>query len=199
VAFAFSGFSIMWATRLQIMRSMFSIQIGLPLLYHRYVKATDIILAKGIIISFTTTLSFFIFLPFLIFFDFIDFPENVSLVVWSWILTQWYAFNFALITGAIAALYTIGNKICLVLNVGHAFITGCFYMVYWFSKSIQKILVLLPMVNACEMMRDGMFGSLCTTHYNIPYIILCNLALTYIGLVFCRKCANISSFKGLNG
>lgn len=197
VAFAFSGFSIMWATRLQIIRAMGSIQAGFPLLYHRHVRPTDIILAKGILLAFTSTMSFLVALPLLYHFEFMEPPEDISLIMYAWVLAQWYALTFSLITGAIAALYAAGQRIALVLNISHAFITSAFYMVDWFPKTIQDILLVFPMVNACEMMRDGMFGRLCTTYYDVPYIIFCNLLLTYIGLVFCRKCANISSFLGI--
>lgn len=194
VAFAVSGFSIMWAARLQIMRAAPIILASTPLLYHRHVKTTDIVIARGIIQVFSTTLSFLVLLPVLIILNFMDIPVDITLVVMSWVLVQWYAFAFALIVGPVAVLYSVGMRISVVLNVAHAFITGSFYMVDWFPTSYHKYMLYMPMVNACEMMRDGMFGNICTTHYNISFIIFCNVLLTYVGLAFCRKCANSSSF-----
>ena len=194
VAFAVSGFAIMWAIRLQIMRTMPVILGGVPLLYHRYVKTTDIVLAKGILLVFSSTLSFFVLVPALVLLGIMEVPVNILLVATSWFLVQWYALAFSLIVGPLSALYSAGLRISIILGVLHAFSTGAFYMIDWFPKEYHKPLLYLPMLNACEMMRDGMFGDICTTHYSVLYIVFFNIFLTYVGLVFCRKCANRSSF-----
>jgi ABC-type polysaccharide/polyol phosphate export permease len=43
------------------------------------------------------------------------------------------------------------------------------------------------MLNALEYLREGWFGSVMKAHYDIPYVIVFNLILTFTGLSLVRQ------------
>jgi capsular polysaccharide transport system permease protein len=47
---------------------------------------------------------------------------------------------------------------------------------------MQKVVLLLPMVHGTEMLREGYFGDVVPTHYDIGYMASCCLVLSLVGL-----------------
>jgi hypothetical protein len=43
------------------------------------------------------------------------------------------------------------------------------------------------MLNALEYLREGWFGSMFRAHYDVLYVVLCNLLLTFAGLSLVRQ------------
>ncbi len=43
------------------------------------------------------------------------------------------------------------------------------------------------MLNMLEYLREGWFGSLFRAHYDIPYVIVWNTFLTFVGLSLARQ------------
>lgn len=185
-AFAISAYSIMWGVRFHIQRTMGVLRANIPLLYHRHVKIFDIFAARGVVQCLTTTVSFLLFIP-MIMMGIVEFPQSPSLVVYSWIFVQWYGVCFSFIVNSLIGLYKAGYRIGMVIAAVHIWITGAFIMVDWLPVEYQKYALIFPMVNATEMMRDGLFGNMVTTHYSIGYIFVSNVLLTYVALIFCRK------------
>ena len=70
--------------------------------------------------------------------------------------------------------------------VGRFPLSGAAFMVDPFPKAAQDWLLLVPMVNGAEMMRDGYFGSLVRSHYDAGYLALWCLGLTVFGLAQTR-------------
>jgi capsular polysaccharide transport system permease protein len=185
-AFVMSGYCIFWGVRFQMMKIIAVIPRNRSLLYHKYVKLIDLMFGSTIIQCATTSLSFLLFIP-LILYGVIGFPESPHLVVGSWFLVLWYGMALAFIVGATTGLFKLGQKYAMIINVVHIWITGAFFMVDWFPETYRNILLVFPMVNATEMMRDGLFGSVVQTHYSVSYVVICNIVLTYVGLVMIRK------------
>ena len=42
------------------------------------------------------------------------------------------------------------------------------------------------MVHALELIREGFFGNVVRTHYDMTYMAICNLVLTLFGLILLR-------------
>jgi hypothetical protein len=43
------------------------------------------------------------------------------------------------------------------------------------------------MLNALEYMREGWFGSMMHAHYDIPYVVVFNMILSFTGLSLLRQ------------
>lgn len=186
VAFAISGYSILWGVRFHINRSLGVLQANRPLLYHRNVKIIDIFIARGFVQTLTTTMSVVLLIP-MILFRVIAFPDTPFLVVFSWFFVQWYGLSMSIVANSITGLTSFGGKIAALLGVLHIWITGAFFMVEWIPVEYQKYVLVFPMVHATEMMRDGLFGSMVLTHYSVAYLFISNIVVTYIALVMWMK------------
>ncbi|MDQ7830300.1 MAG: ABC transporter permease [Desulfovibrionaceae bacterium] len=186
VAFAMSGYCVMWGCRFQMMKMMNVVAANRSLLYHRYVKIFDLMLGRSILQICSTSISFLMFAP-IIYIGLVDFPVKPYLVVFSWLAVLWYGWSLGLITSSIYGLVKMGEKICIVIMVLHIWITGAFMMVEWLPPDYRGYYLLFPMVHATEMMRDGLFGNRVTAHYSVLYMVCANMVLTYLGLVLVRK------------
>ena len=54
-------------------------------------------------------------------------------------------------------------------------------------RGSATIVLWLPMLNAIEFLREGWFGSHFRAHYNIPYVLMFNTLLTFVGLSLARQ------------
>jgi ABC-type polysaccharide/polyol phosphate export permease len=52
---------------------------------------------------------------------------------------------------------------------------------------MRDVVLWLPMLNALEYMREGWFGSMMHAHYDIPYVIVFNMILSFTGLSLLRQ------------
>ena len=50
------------------------------------------------------------------------------------------------------------------------------------DKRSLAVVLLLPMVHAVELIREGFFGDVVHTYYDLPYMAACNLVLSLVGL-----------------
>jgi ABC-type polysaccharide/polyol phosphate export permease len=53
-------------------------------------------------------------------------------------------------------------------------------MVDWLPTAAQKAVLFLPMVHGVELVRQGYFGSLVRTHYDMNYFVISCLCLTIL-------------------
>ena len=65
-------------------------------------------------------------------------------------------------------------------------LSGAFYLVDALPNVGKSIVLMIPMVHGSEMLRHGYFGDLIKTHESVEFIIVCNLCLTFFGLLFVK-------------
>ncbi|WP_343040010.1 hypothetical protein [Sphingomonas piscis] len=53
--------------------------------------------------------------------------------------------------------------------------------------NVREVVLWGPQINALEFLREGWFGSLFRAHYDIPYVIIFNLVLSFVGLSLVRQ------------
>jgi ABC-type polysaccharide/polyol phosphate export permease len=61
------------------------------------------------------------------------------------------------------------------------------FLVDALPTQMQKIVLLLPMVNVLEYLRDGWFGSAFVAHYDMEFVLLVNVVMTFVGLSLIRQ------------
>jgi ABC-type polysaccharide/polyol phosphate export permease len=66
-------------------------------------------------------------------------------------------------------------------------LSGAAFLVDALPKAAQDIILYLPMVHGTEYVREAYFGSAITAHYDMGYMALCNMALTFLGLIEVRR------------
>jgi ABC-type polysaccharide/polyol phosphate export permease len=68
-------------------------------------------------------------------------------------------------------------------------LSGAAYMVEWLPQAARPYVLMIPMVHGVEMIRDGFFGHVVRTHYDVGYLISACLVLTLLGLALSRGAA----------
>ena len=67
-------------------------------------------------------------------------------------------------------------------------------MVDWLPTNMQKVVLVLPMVHGTEMLREGFFGNVVPTHYDVGYMAACCLILSLAGLYVVREASRRVEF-----
>jgi ABC-type polysaccharide/polyol phosphate export permease len=67
--------------------------------------------------------------------------------------------------------------------------SGAAFMVEWLPVQFRKVALFLPMVHGTEVLREGWFGGVVRTHYDLKYMGACCLVLTLAGMYVQRLAA----------
>ncbi|KUO51807.1 MAG: sugar ABC transporter permease [Sphingomonadales bacterium BRH_c42] len=186
VAFAVTGYSSVLLWRSMPTRCITAIEPNLPLLYHRNVRLLDVFLARIALEAVGTTISFVGLVLIFWGIEWLDFPENVLKVAGAWLMLGWFGASLALFLGGLAGTSELVEKLWHPAAYLLFPLSGAAFLVTGLPPAAQDAVLLLPMVHGVEYLRDGYFGSLITTRYDIGYMAAWNAALTIAGLLRIR-------------
>lgn len=186
VAFAVTGYSSVLLWRNCSNRCLAAVEANLPLLYHRNVKVIDVYLTRIVLEIAGATASFGILTAFFISIGWMDAPVDVLQVVFGWFMLAWFGTALAMLVGAATAYSDIVEKLWPPATYLLFPLSGAAFMVDWLSPTFQKVVLLLPMVHGVEILREGYFGNVVRTHYDLGYMGVCCLLLSLAGLYLVR-------------
>lgn len=187
VAFAVTGYSTVLLWRNMPTRCVGALTPNLSLLYHRNVRPLDIYLSRLLLEAMGATTSFIFLTLFFNFVGWLELPENMLQVAGGWCMVGWFGLSLGLLIGSLS------EESETVEKLWHPFayllfpLSGAAFLVDALPVQAQKIVLLLPMVNGVEYLREGYFGSKIVAHYDIGYMAAVNLGLTVLGLAEVRK------------
>ena len=184
--FALTGYSTVLLWRNCGNRCSQAITPNLSLLYHRNVRAIDVLVARIILEISGCAISFSGILIVFSLADLIKPPDNVGLVLAGYGMTAWFAASLAIFVCAATELSEVFERFWHPLTYFMLPISGLGFMVDWLPIKYQGLALLVPMVNGCEMLRDGYYGNSTRCHYSVTYLTGWCLALMLIGLVMLR-------------
>jgi ABC-type polysaccharide/polyol phosphate export permease len=187
VAFALTGYSSVLLWRNMPGRCMGAVTANRTLLYHRHVRILDVFIARILLETFAVSGSFVVLTLGFFAAGILELPENVLQVIGGWLLLVWFAAALGLVAGGLSEKWDIVRKLWGPFTYVLLPFAGTAYIVDALPPNMQKIVVWIPMLNALEYMREGWFGSLMHGHYDIPYVMMLNLGLTFIGLSLVRQ------------
>lgn len=186
-AFALTGYSSLIVWRNCSNRVVKAIEANLSLMYHRNVRVIDVFAARIILEVIGATTSIIVLTIIFSSTGLMNYPEDILTAMMGWLLLSWFALALSLVVGAAS------ERTELIERVWHIFtyllfpLSGAAFMVDWLPKSVQTVILWLPMVHGTEMIRHGYFGDVVRTYEEPSYFILCNLILTLIGLSLTRE------------
>jgi ABC-type polysaccharide/polyol phosphate export permease len=186
VAFAITGYSSVLMWRNSVGRCNSAIQQNINLLYHRNVQVIDVFITRIVLEMAGATASFVVLSMFFIAIEWIEPPVDLLLVLLGWLMLAWFGASLSLVIGAATAYSEIVDRIWGPMAYLLFPLSGAAFMVEWLPPAAQKVVLLLPMVHGVEMIRDGYFGNAVRTHYDVGYLALCCLGLTFVGLCLVR-------------
>jgi ABC-type polysaccharide/polyol phosphate export permease len=143
---------------------------------------------SGATVSFTVLSVLFIFVGWM------TTPVDLLEVVFGWIMLAWFATSLALLVGAGTAFSEIVERIWHPAAYLLFPLSGAAFMVDWLPPAMQKVVLLLPMVHGVEMLREGYFGDVVRTHYEVGYMASCCLVLSLAGLYVVRQASQRVEF-----
>ncbi|MDC8772731.1 ABC transporter permease [Roseateles albus] len=186
VAFAITGYSSVLLWRNAVNRCNSGIQSNASLLYHRNVRVIDVFVTRVSLEMAGATASFIILATFFSAIGWIAPPEDPLLVVAGWLMLAWFGAALAMVIGAGTAYSEIVDRLWHPASYLLFPLSGAAFMVDWLPASLQKVVLILPMVHGVELVREGYFGATVRTHHDMAYMATINLVLTLLGLFLVR-------------
>jgi ABC-type polysaccharide/polyol phosphate export permease len=185
-AFALTGYSSVLLWRNMPSRCIKAVEPNLALMYHRNVKVVDVYMSRLILEAAGATISFVVLSLIFISIGWVEPPEDLLKIAVAWSLLTWFGFSLALVVGAYSETTEIIEKLWSPLSYLTFPLSGAAFLVDALPKNAQDLLLLVPMVHGAEMLRDGYFGSMVRSHYDVGYLILSCASLSLLGLAKVR-------------
>lgn len=186
VAFAVTGYSSVLLWRNMPTRCINAVEPNLALMYHRNVKVLDIYLARLLLEGGGATISFVVLSVVFVSIGWMRPPQDVLQIAGAWALLAWFGAALAILLGAYSEVTEIVEKLWHPASYLLFPLSGAAFLVDAFPPEVREVLLLIPMVNGAEMLREGYFGSQVTSHYDASYLALWCTALTVLGLAKLR-------------
>lgn len=181
-AFALTGYSTVLLWRNMPNRCVGAIAPNFSLMYHRNVRVLDIFLSRVALEAIGATMSFVTLGTIFNFLELVGPPENPIEIVQAWLLTAWFGAAFAMFLGALSEKSEMVEKLWHPAAYLLFPLSGAAYLVDALPKDFQNAALWLPMVNGVEMLREGYFGSKIVAHYDLSYLVTCNMVLSLFAL-----------------
>src|ERR1700730_2898389 len=187
VAFAVTGYSSVLMWRNSASRASSAVLQNKPLLYHRNVQIIDVLLTRTVLEIGGATASFIVLTLFFVYIGWMPMPVDLLKVLLGWFMLAWFGSSLALLIGAGTAFSEIVERLWHPAAYLLFPLSGAAFMVEWMPINLQKYVLLLPMVHGTEILREGFFGNVVKTHYDVGYMAACCLVMTLGGLYLVRQ------------
>jgi capsular polysaccharide transport system permease protein len=194
VAFAVTGYSAVLMWRNSASHAAGAVAQNKPLLFHRNVQVMDVLLTRIVLEIGGATASFIVLSLLFIFVGWMPPPVDLLQVLSGWLMLAWFGASLALLIGAGTAFSDIVGRVWPPVAYLLFPLSGAAFMVDWLPVGMQKVVLLLPMVHGTEMLREGFFGNVVPTHYDVGYMASCCLVLSLVGLHLVRQASRRLEF-----
>jgi capsular polysaccharide transport system permease protein len=194
VAFAVTGYSSVLMWRNSASHASGAVAQNKPLLFHRNVQVMDVLLTRIILEIGGATTSFIVLSLLFIFVGWMPPPVDLLQVLCGWLMLAWFGASLALLIGAGTAFTEVVERLWPPAAYLLFPLSGAAFMVEWLPVGLQKFVLLLPMVHGTEMLREGFFGNVVPTHYDLAYMASCCLVLSLAGLYLLREASRRLEF-----
>ncbi|MCW2338520.1 ABC-2 type transport system permease protein/capsular polysaccharide transport system permease protein [Sphingobium sp. B2D3A] len=187
VAFALTGYSSLLMWRNMPNRCIRAIHSNTSLLFHRVVRTTDVYAAR-LLLEFGGTSASFVILGIGFWtFEWLLPPEDALQVLGGWLMLGWFGVGLALVLGSLSERSDLVERIWPPFSYFLFPFSGAAFLADSIPERMREILLYLPMLNCIEFLREGYFGSKITAHYDMEYVAVFNLLLTFFGLGLVRS------------
>ena len=114
-------------------------------------------------------------------------PEDSLQVTFGWMLLAWFGAGLALTVGGLSEKFDVFGRLWGPFSYLMFPLSGVAFIADALPPNLREIVLWLPQLNALEIMREGWFGSLMRAHYDLAYLCIFNLLLTFAGLSLVRQ------------
>lgn len=186
VAFAVTGYSSMMMWRNMPGRCIGALSSNKSLLFHRQVRPLDVYLARTLL-EFVGSSAAFVFLIAAFWsVEWMNLPEDALQVLGGWLMLAWFGMGLAWLLGTLSERSDLVEKLWSPLSYLLFPFSGAAFIADSLPERVRETMLYLPMLNCVEFIREGYFGSKMTAHYDMEYVAIFNLCLTFMALVLVR-------------
>ena len=186
VAFALTGYSTVLVWRNMPNRLNKAVEIHLGLMHHRNVRPIDIYAARLLLEVGGVTTSFVVLSALFCSIGWMDPPENILEVIGGWVLMVWFGASLAILVGSISEHSELFERLWHPITYLMIGFSGLGFLVDAMPAASQYYLLMIPMVNCSEIIRDGYFGSLFTAHFDVMYVVIWNIIQSFLAMIGVR-------------
>ncbi|MGQ7934599.1 ABC transporter permease [Paraburkholderia sp. D1E] len=187
MAFAITSYSTVLVWRNTIGRCSHAVEPNAALLFHRNVRIIDLFLARIVLEIAGITLSMVVLLTLCVIAGLIPAPQDMLTMAAGWALLAWYSCAMALLIGGLSEYSEMVERLWHPISYFQLPISGAFVMASWLPPKLRDIVMIFPVPHCVEMFRYGYFGNSITPYYNVPYVSVICLVLTWLGLAVVRN------------
>lgn len=187
VAFALTGYSSVLLWRNMPGRCVGAVVPNQSLLFHRQVRVIDIFAVRIMLEFAGATMSFVILGLVYTSMEWIAPPEDLLKIVFAWFMLAWLGGAMALVIGTWAYFSETVEKLWHPLSYIVFPLSGSAFLVSSLPPEGQQVVLYLPMVHGIELLREGYFGSKVHSIYDMQYMFLVTLGLTFVGLIMLAR------------
>lgn len=185
-AFAVTGYSSVLMWRNTATKCNQAISQNFNLLYHRNVLVLDVFLTRILLELAGATASFIILAIVFTTIGLMGPPDDLLMVIGGWLMLAWFGASLGLALGSASAYSELVDRFWHPISYLLFPLSGAAFMVDFLPQTAQKIVLLLPMVHGVELLREGYFGQKVHTHYDLGYMAMICLLLSFVGLALAR-------------
>ncbi|MCL6697309.1 ABC transporter permease [Sphingomonas sp. NSE70-1] len=187
VAFAVTGYSSLLLWRNLPSRCIGALKANIALLFHRQVSILDVYIARIFLEMVGATTSLVVLSMVFTLMGWMPAPEDVLEVIFGWTLLAWFGTGLAMTVGGLSEKFDVFGRLWPPFSYIMFPLSGVAFIADALPPNFREIVLWLPQLNALEIMREGWFGSLMRAHYDLGYLCICNLLLTFSGLSLIRQ------------
>lgn len=187
MAYALTSYSTVLVWRNTIGRCSHAVEPNAALLFHRNVRIIDLFFARIVLEIAGITLSMVVLLTISVLTGLIPAPKDMLTMAVGWALLAWYSGAMALLIGGLSEYSEMVERLWHPISYFQLPISGAFVMASWLPPRLRDIVMIFPVPHCVELFRYGYFGNSITPYYNIPYVSVICLVLTWLGLAVVRN------------
>lgn len=188
--FIMTGYMCLLLLRHTVSYSVNAVQANVGLLYHRQVRVLHIYFSRSIMEFAGASLAFIVVYALLLVIGTADAPHDIITLYAGWLLLAWFSTGLALLFAGLAMEFDVMERIVPVFMYLMIPLSGAFVMASWLPSTYRDLYLLLPIPNAIEMVRDGVWGEAVPTYYHPWYIAAWSAGLNLIGLALLARSQN---------
>ncbi len=183
--FALVGYLPYFTFRAIISRAPGTLQSNMTLLYHQQIKLIDVVLARHALeFGAVITVMALIVVGVALWGDMP--PNNIPVLLVGLVLLFLYAHGLGLCAAAAAAASEIAERLVHPLVYLSLPLSGALFALHSMPPHIREFLLWNPQANMHEMVREGFFGNLLPSYFDIPYTAFWVAVVNLLGLAALR-------------
>jgi capsular polysaccharide transport system permease protein len=182
IAFVLTGYMPITLWRHMTNGGVFLLRQNSSLLYHRNITLLDVFMGRMLLEFAGATGALILVASALLALGLITAPEDYGLVILGWLLMGVLSLSFGLAICVLTEFSEIWERFITPFQYLMLPISGCFFMVDWFSIAAQEVIMLNPTVHCFEIFRAGALGSQFATHYWVWYPLVWAIVLFAVSL-----------------